>query len=234
VPRRIDNLTRRRIAQEALAVIDEEGLDALTMRGVAARMGVGVMSLYHHTPNKETLLSDVVDAVLAEIDVPPRQYGDYRQPLRAMLTSARRVILRHPSAVPLLAARQPTTAAALGAMDAEIGTLLRAGFDPAGAARVHRCLASYLLGYVSLELSGFFPADSANHDLHDHERLAAAYPSLGAAAPHLLAHDADADFDAGLQALLTGFPRESSPSDRPSPSESGPPRAEVSGLIGPD
>jgi TetR/AcrR family transcriptional regulator, tetracycline repressor protein len=232
VPGRIKTLTRRRIAQEALAVIDEEGLDALTMRGVAARMGVGVMSLYHHTPNKEALLADVVDAILAEIEVPPPPDGDWQQPLRAMLTSARRAILRHSSAVPLLAARQPATAAALGALDAEIGLLLRAGFDPAEAARVHRCVASYLLGYVSLELSGFLPADSADLDLRDPERLAVAYPSLVAATRYLLAYDADADFDAGLRALLTGFFRQSSAAPDASPG-SGPPRDRASGVTGP-
>jgi TetR/AcrR family transcriptional regulator, tetracycline repressor protein len=207
VPGRIEGLTRERIGREALAVIDEHGLSALTMRAVAARIGVGVMSLYHHVPNKEALLADVVDAVLAEIEMPAPQDGDWRAPLRAILNSARRALLRHRAAVPLLAARQPTTATALGAMDVGIGILIRAGFDPATAARVHRCMASYLLGYVSLELAGFLPGDPGPLELPDPEQLAASYPYLRAAAPHLVDYDADADFDAGLQALFTGLAR---------------------------
>jgi AcrR family transcriptional regulator len=207
-------LTREQIAHEALALIDEQGPGSLTMRAVAARLGVGVMSLYHHVPNKHALTADVVEAVLAEIAIPPPRDGDWREPLRAMLTSARRTLLRHPAAIPLLAARQPTTTAALAAMDAGIGTLMRAGFEAATAARIHRCVASYLLGYVSLELSGFHPGDAATLDLPDEAQLAAGYPYLTAATPHLVSYDADADFEAGLQALLTGLARESSASDR--------------------
>jgi TetR/AcrR family tetracycline transcriptional repressor len=207
VPWRIEGLTRERIGREALAVIDEHGLDALTMREVAARIGVGVMSLYHHVANKDALLADVADAVLSEIEIPAPQDGDWRAPLRAILTSARHALLRHPAAVPLLAARQPTTATALDAMDTGIGILIRAGFDPATAARMHRCMASYLIGYVSLELAGFLPREPGPPELPDPEQLAGSYPYLGAAAPHLVDYDADADFEAGLQALFTGLAR---------------------------
>jgi TetR/AcrR family transcriptional regulator, tetracycline repressor protein len=227
VPARIERLTRDHIAREALRLIDEEGLQALTMRRLATRIDVGAMSLYNHVSNKQALLADVVDAVLAEVDVPRPGDGDWREAVRAILTSARRAILRHPAAVPLLIARQPTTAAALEAMDAGIGAIIRGGFEPATAARVHRCMASYLLGYVSLELSGFLPGESAELDLPDPEQLAAAYPYLAAAAPHLTAYDADADFVAGLNALLEGLARKSSASDgalrtrQPAPSPSG-------------
>jgi TetR/AcrR family transcriptional regulator, tetracycline repressor protein len=216
VPWRIEGLSRKHIAREALGLIDEEGLAALTMRRVAERMDVGVMSLYHHVPNKQALMDDVVDTILVELDVPPRE-EDWRTTLHAILSSARRAILRHPAAVPLLMARQPSTAAALVAMDAGIGALLRAGFDPAGAARVHRCAAGYLLGYVSLELSGFLPHDSADLALPSPEQLAADYPSLVAATPHLLTYDADADFAAGLHALLEGLAQDPSASDGASP-----------------
>jgi AcrR family transcriptional regulator len=212
VPWRIEGLNRKHVAREALELIDEEGLSALTMRRVAERMDVGVMSLYHHVPNKEALKADVVNVILAELDVPDPG-SDWRAALHAILTSARRAILHHPAAVPLLMARQPSTAAALGAMDAGIGALIRAGFDPASAARVHRCAASYLLGYVSLELSGFLPHDSADIDLPTPEQLAADYPYLVAAAPHLLTYDADADFDAGLRALLDGLAPDPSAGD---------------------
>jgi AcrR family transcriptional regulator len=201
-------LTRQQIAREALALIDERGLSSLTMRAVAARIGVGVMSLYHHVPNKNALTADVVEAVLAEIETPPPQDGDWREPIQAMLASARRTLLRHPAAVPLIVARQPTAGtAALGRMNAAIAILMRAGFDAPTAARIHRCLASYLLGYVSLELSGFHPAESDTLDIPDREQLATAYAYLTAAAPHLIDYDADADFEAGLQALLTGLAR---------------------------
>jgi TetR/AcrR family transcriptional regulator, tetracycline repressor protein len=201
-------LTREQIAREALALIDEQGLGALTMRAVAGRMGVGVMSLYHHVPNRKALAADVVEAVLAEIDTPRPQDGDWREPLRAMLASARRTLLRHPATLPLIVARQPTAStAALGRLNATIGILMHAGFDAATAARIHRNVSSYLLGYVSLELSDFHPGASGTLDLPDREKLAAAYPYLTAAAPHLADYDVDADFEAGLQALLTGLAR---------------------------
>ena len=94
-------LTRDRVVTEAIALADEKGLSALSMRALAGRLRVEAMSLYHHVAGKEALLDAMVDAVFAEIHLPVVG-GDWRSELRARSVSGREVLLRHRWAVGLM------------------------------------------------------------------------------------------------------------------------------------
>ena len=86
-------LSRDRLVAEAVALADDRGLAALSMRALGARLGVEAMSLYHHVPGKEALLDGMVDAVFAEIHLPVVG-GDWRAELRARSVSGREVLTR--------------------------------------------------------------------------------------------------------------------------------------------
>ena len=98
-------LSRDRVVAEAMALADEHGLEALSMRALAGRLGVEAMSLYHHVASKEALLDAMVDAVFGELHLPVVG-GDWRVELRARSVSGRTVLLRHPWAVGLMASRR--------------------------------------------------------------------------------------------------------------------------------
>jgi AcrR family transcriptional regulator len=135
-----------------MAVADEKGAAALTMRAIAEPLGVEAMSLYHHVAGREDILDGMVDAVFGEIDLPPRD-TDWKSALRHRADSARAVLLRHPWAVGLMDSRSQPGPATLRHHDAVIGTLRAGGFSVPMAAHAVSLIDSYLYGFVLQELS---------------------------------------------------------------------------------
>ncbi|EPJ42341.1 putative Tetracycline repressor protein class C [Streptomyces afghaniensis 772] len=136
----------------AMAVADEKGAAALTMRAIAGPLGVEAMSLYHHVAGREDILDGMVDAVFGEIELPPPD-TDWRSALRHRADSARAVLLRHPWAVGLMDSRSQPGPATLRHHDAVIGTLRAGGFSVPMAAHAVSLIDSYLYGFVLQELS---------------------------------------------------------------------------------
>jgi AcrR family transcriptional regulator len=145
-------LTRERVIRTAMAVADEKGAAALTMRAIAEPLGVEAMSLYHHVAGREDILDGMVDAVFGEIGLPPRD-TDWKSALRHRADSARAVLLRHPWAVGLMDSRSQPGPATLRHHDAVIGTLRAGGFSVPMAAHAVSLIDSYLYGFVLQELS---------------------------------------------------------------------------------
>src|SRR5687767_4836764 len=121
-------LTREQVAQAALALADADGLEALSMRALADRLGVGTMTLYGYYRNKDALLDAVVDAAMADGDTPEPE-GDWRQQLRGVVVHARRNLLRHPSIVELRVRRPVLRPEALRFSETALRILRDAGFD---------------------------------------------------------------------------------------------------------
>ncbi len=146
-------LSRDAVLRAALTVIDEAGLEACTMRAVAAELGVEAMSLYWHVPGKDALLDGVVGMVLNEVAAEePPDIADWRAGMAGFATTFRAVVLRHPNVVPLIAGR-PLGAYAAAATMAErgIARLEAAGFDRATALRAARSVARYVVGFTLSE-----------------------------------------------------------------------------------
>jgi AcrR family transcriptional regulator len=171
---------RRRILDAALAIADEQGLDAVTMRAVAARVGVTAMALYPHVGSKEDLLDGLVGRLLAELSLPdPAKPWPDR--LREIARSARDTAHRHPAVMPLLFARPAVTPDAVRVVDAFYQALLDAGVPDREVARVERLVSTFVLGYVISETSGRFAAGDprerraklAGVELPAHRRLVA-------------------------------------------------------------
>jgi AcrR family transcriptional regulator len=96
-----------RIVQAAIAVADEEGLSALTMRRVAERLGVGTMSIYTHVPAKAELIDVMLDTVLAEVVETDAQPGDWRERLERIARGLQALYLRHPWLLHVATTRPP-------------------------------------------------------------------------------------------------------------------------------
>ncbi|WP_445395435.1 TetR/AcrR family transcriptional regulator [Streptomyces sp. LE64] len=201
-------LSRERVIRAAVAVADEKGSAALTMRAVAAPLGVEAMSLYHHVSGREDLLDGMVDAVFAEIDL-PSPGADWREAMHRRAHSARAALRRHPWAVSLLDSRAHPGPATLRHHDAVIGALRGGGFSVAMTAHAFSLIDSYVYGFVMQELSLPF-GDAAELDEVAgailREMPADAYPHLAElAAAHVLVpgYDyAEDEFAFGLALIL--------------------------------
>ena len=145
-------LTRARILRAALALVDREGLDALSMRRIAARLDVEAMSLYHHVPNKDAVLAGVFDLVIAKAELPS---GDVTaaQWIRGAGTAFRRLAHQHPRAFPLLTSRPIPLADAAAAtpMESGLAAFARAGMAPAEAFAALQAVSLSLLSLALVE-----------------------------------------------------------------------------------
>jgi AcrR family transcriptional regulator len=146
---------RQRILDAALAIADERGLEAVTMRAVAARIGVTAMALYPYVKSKDDLLDGLVGRLLAELSLPdPAE--PWQDRLRAIGRSARETARRHPAVMPLLFARPAVTPDAVRVVETLYQALLDAGVPDEEVARVERLLSTFVVGYAISEASGRF------------------------------------------------------------------------------
>ncbi|WP_280307607.1 TetR/AcrR family transcriptional regulator C-terminal domain-containing protein [Nocardia neocaledoniensis] len=149
----VKTLSARRIAEAAVAVADAEGLDAITMRRLAAELGVAPMAAYRHVANKDEVLELMVDLAYSEIDLPADT--GWRATLRELAFAVRELILRHPWLTRLAAAsmayeltphRMALTERALTVLHDDLGL----DFDAAMTAG--RAVFAYALGATGAEL----------------------------------------------------------------------------------
>ncbi len=175
-------LHRDRVVAEAMALADEPGLTALSMRALAGRLGVEAMSLYHHVAGKEALLDAMVDAVFAELHLPVID-ADWRAELRARSVSGRAALLRHRWAVGLMDSRRTPGAESLRHHDAVLGCLLTSGFSLHAAGTAFALLDAHLYGFMAQEVSLPFEGEA------DLAALGAEIlgPEVRAAYPHFTA-----------------------------------------------
>lgn len=143
-------LSRAGIFAAALALVDADGLEALTMRRVAAQLGVEAMSLYYHVPNKEAILDGVFDLVIARADLPA---GDVSAAdwIRGTADSFRQLAVQHPRAFPLLTTRPIplVDAAAAAPIEAGLAAFSRSGRDSVGA---YTAVQAVLMSLLALGL----------------------------------------------------------------------------------
>ncbi len=207
-------LSRERVLRAAVALADAHGIDAVTMRRLAEAVDVKPMSLYHHLANKDEVVDGMVDAVFAEIELPPAELG-WEEAARLRARSARRVLSAHPWAVPLLESRRSPGPATLRHHDAVIGAYRRDGFDVAMAARAVSVVDAYVYGFVLTEAALPFDATDGEQVSKDVEEIMA--PMDGDAHPHLAelvtahvlqpGYSFAAEFEWGLDLILDGLRR---------------------------
>jgi len=149
-PRR-QPLSRERVLQAALRLVDKGGVESLSMRRLAGTLGVEAMSLYKHVANKDEVLNGLVELVITEIELPPAGQ-EWRSAMRERAISARRVFLRHPWAAGLVESRIHGSPVGLSYANSVLGLLRHGGFTVPMAHRAFLLIDSYLYGFVMQEV----------------------------------------------------------------------------------
>jgi AcrR family transcriptional regulator len=147
-------LSRERILDTAIQLVDEEGIESLTMRKLGEALGVEAMSLYYYVANKGEVVDAIVDQVLGEIDL-PAAHEDWRTAIRTCAISAHQAFLRHPWACQL--AMFPTSTRGgrvprLRYMEWLLGRLHDAGFPPELTYSACHALDSHMMGFTLWQL----------------------------------------------------------------------------------
>ena len=196
-------LSRLRIAQAALAVVDRDGLDALSMRRLGAELGVEGMAVYRHFPNKAAVLAGVVEVLLAELVIPPPSDVPWQTVFRELSRAYRALLLRHPHAIPPLAALPLSEPAAARAAGAVMAQLRAAGFDAPSALKTLATITSYVIGVAQWEV-GTAPYREARRDA-PFVLPPDADPYLVELLPQLAEADCDDTFEFGLDVIVRGL-----------------------------
>ncbi len=139
-------LSRQRILQAALELVDGGGLEALTMRKLAQALGFEAMSLYNHVANKDDVINGILDLALSETDLPSAPQ-DWRAAIRASAISVHDALRRHPWAPALLMSPDRIRPSRLQYMDALLGRLREAGFSAETTYHAYHALDGHIVGF---------------------------------------------------------------------------------------
>jgi AcrR family transcriptional regulator len=207
-------LTRQRVVAEALTVIAQDGVGALTMRTLAKRLGVVPGALYRHVRNKEQLHDLLLDGVLAEVDCDLQASLPWTQQLTVLAHRLREVLEAHPGIAGLLQLRDPLGPHSLAVAEAFLAPLQAAGFDAHRAGLAFFLVVDYTTGFAA----GSPPISINEQRVRDHTTRrqlhqffrslpADRFPALVALGEHVWVDNRDERFTAGLDALVHGLQR---------------------------
>lgn len=203
-------LTRDLIVQAAITLVEREGARALTMRKVAAELGVGTMSLYNHVSDRDTLVECLAQAVLGEFDVlaAAPAPADWREGARALVAAFRAAARRHPRTMHLVLTSRLDLEFPWRTAEMALALLTSAGFDGETSVRALRTLMAFAIGAQMME-NGAIHMTGQVHDpafevvQADLDR----FPHVVAAADELVRTDLRPDFAVGLEMLLAALDR---------------------------
>ena len=205
-------LTREHVVAEALAIIAQQDVQALTMRTLAARLGVVPGALYHHLRNKEQLQDLVLDGVLAEVDYHVDRSLPWTEQLKLLAHRLREVLEDHPGVAGILKTRDPLGPHSLALAEAFLEPLHAAGFPHREAGLAFFLLVDYTVGFAvsstptSVNEQRVRDA-SVRTQLHEFFRSLPAdrFPALVALGEHVWLDNRDERFTAGLEVLIDGL-----------------------------
>ncbi|MFJ2113238.1 MULTISPECIES: TetR/AcrR family transcriptional regulator C-terminal domain-containing protein [unclassified Streptomyces] len=197
-------MSRERIVEAAVGLLDDEGLERLTMRRLAERLGVGATTLYWHVDTKDDVIDLAIDAIFAEARL-PEGAGGWRESVVVLLSGCRAMLLRHPWSAALPLRRRPMVGPNfLAWMEFFQATLVRAGFGRQEVRAACWLLYSHVQGSAGSQ-SSICWSDAERTAAQ--ERLSAhqdRYPTL-AAGDYMLDDAWEQNFRLGLKYVLDGL-----------------------------
>jgi AcrR family transcriptional regulator len=207
--------SREDVVRAAVAIADSDGLDAVTFRAVAARLGTGVMSLYNYVPDKQALVYEMTELVSAELDL-PEPTGDWRADMHTVAGKQRDLVHRHQWLVTALSHLQPLGPAMLAFLEFALGALEPAGLSARDRLETIALVNGFVLNMVRAELEGRAAAAGPQRQAGQYAMLpellaTGRYPRFAAAIarggePETF--DPAAHFDRLLDRILDGLVRE--------------------------
>jgi TetR/AcrR family transcriptional regulator, tetracycline repressor protein len=220
-----DPLTRERVIEAAMRVVDAEGLEAVSMRRVAREVGVEAMSLYHHVEDKEDLLDGICEHVMAQFDF-PEPVEDWAENCRRGARAWRRLLQAHPGVMRLFAEQRGPIRSIESVRPTEFALriLRSSGLTDRDTAQAFHAFGGYIQGFVMMELGSIAGGSDEEHQ-KAHAELAATLPdefaALQACSPYFAECDPDEQFEFGLDLLIRGLEAKGNP---PAGDRSGEPR----------
>jgi AcrR family transcriptional regulator len=196
-------LSRARIVTTAVDLIEREGADAVSMRRLAAELGVGVMSLYNHVPNKAALLDAVAETVLTQIEFTDDPDADWTERVRMQVRAFRQIAHHYPRCTMVVVSRQLQSSAGLFPVERALATLRDAGFGGPDAVRILRTFIAYIVGSLLREV-GVTPTFAPVHrgTVRAESVDPALFPEVGRLAPIMDSYGAETDFEFGVELLI--------------------------------
>lgn len=208
MPKTGEPLTRQRVLEAALSLIDQEGLEGFSMRKLGARLGVEAMALYNHVENKRALFDGVIEVLIAEGLSPEQHQETPREELWAFAHAFRDVLRAHPHVLPLVATSPLRTKASLVLLDRLLATIHRTQITGVQAIYALQCLVGFIVGHTWIE-TGTPPVADLEHGPNGptvwRQFPAEHYPTLHALLPDITRWNPDREFDFGLQALFQSW-----------------------------
>ena len=212
--RREDPITPEAIVAAALEILDAEGLDRLSMRRVADRLGTGAATLYWHVGSKDGLLDLLFEEVIGELEVPDPEPGRWRDQLKDVARTMRAMILRHRDIVRISIGRIPIGPNALRHSERTLAILRAGGVPDELAVQGYLLLMSIVNGFTIDETgeggqppADQPPAEEAAHMVRDYfaSLPAERFPNLVSLGDHFALSDADQRFDMLLDLYVEGL-----------------------------
>mgnify|MGYP001206393666 CR=1 FL=1 len=195
------SLTDDQLVAAALAVVDRDGLPALTMRAVARELGVATMGLYRYVSDRQALEVLVVDHVFRSVDLDLPE-GTWQDRIRVLLDRIRVAVARHPGVVPLVLRHRQAAPSSLRLIETTLSVLTEGGLSGVERVIAQRTLIGHLLGFLQSEhfaaLSG--PGTIVLSELPEDE-----YPLLARTARDARSVPPDEEFRRGLDVVLRGL-----------------------------
>jgi|RhiMetdeSRZDD1v2_1073273.scaffolds.fasta_scaffold209801_2 AcrR family transcriptional regulator len=200
-----ERLTRERVIDAALSVMDAEGLDAVSMRRVAREVGVEAMSLYNHVRDKDDLLQGVCERIMSSFEFPATS-GEWVDRAKAGAGEWRRLLQAHPDVMRIFAETHgpaPSSPESLLPTEFALRLFMEAGLSDRDAVQAFHAFGGYIQGFVMMEAGSM-------KERHEEHFLGAAipseeFPALAAASRYWADCDADEQFEFGLDLLIRGL-----------------------------
>lgn len=195
-------LSREIILKTALTILDESGIDALSMRTLAKCLNVKAMSLYNHIKNKEDLLNGVVEIILQEVRI-SECTSDWKTDLRSIACSFHDALLRHPNAIPIVSTHSPVTAKGLEQAEKILSILNGVSTKGLCAFSLMHIIVAYIIGHAGMSVTSRQEKDDQNKEqVYPEETNLKMFPNLLEAFHNLSGRDINEEFMYGLNLIL--------------------------------
>ena len=198
-------ITRARVLASALAIVNERGIDGLTMRALATDLDIEAPSLYKHVTNKDEILDGVCELVYNQVTVGDLP-DDWQGRLKVYAQAFREALLKNRNVAPILATRPVATEGSMALVEVSLQEFARAGVDPETGRRLLNIIVGLVIGHVLSEIASSIPGAT------DHDRIEAFRATLDPSVFPLSAvtvastpADRDAEFELALDLLVDGL-----------------------------